>query len=203
MKTNIYFLFTLIIVMVSADKIYGQPRYTDVTNVIDDKLVAAIASSNYDPNINLRGLLADSITQRKQVVQSLIRVFNDPKSRAETQKCNAAYYLGAIRASEAADSLAAQITVAPGVAGSEPFTGWEPVTTALVAIGTPSIPSVIRNLAESDDTKVRELSLQVLTRIDSDKDISQLRLQRALKAEKDSQKQVRLQAALKSLANVQ
>jgi hypothetical protein len=77
------------------------------------------------------------------------------------------------------------------------------VIDALVAIGNPSISAVIRNLTESDDTKVRELSLQVLTRIDSDKNISQLRLQRALKAEKDSQKQVRLQAALKSLANVQ
>jgi hypothetical protein len=45
--------------------------------------------------------------------------------------------------------------------------------------------------------------LQALTRIDVDKDISQLRLQKALKAEKNPQKQARLQAAIKSLVAVQ
>jgi hypothetical protein len=77
------------------------------------------------------------------------------------------------------------------------------VIDALIAIGNPSIPAMIRNLADSDDARVRELSLQVLTRIDGDKDISKLRLQRALKTGKDSQKQARLQAALKSLAKTQ
>jgi len=73
---------------------------------------------------------------------------------------------------------------------------------ALIKIGNPSIPAMMRNLAESDDAKARELSLQVLTRIDGDKDISQLRLQKTLKAETDSTKQTRLQAALKSLAEL-
>ena len=73
---------------------------------------------------------------------------------------------------------------------------------ALIKIGNPSIPAVIRNLAESDDAKVRELSLTALYHIDGDKDITQLRLQKALKAEKDLQKQARLQAALKSLSEI-
>lgn len=77
-----------------------------------------------------------------------------------------------------------------------------PISTALVKIGIPSIPAVIRNLAESDDAKVRELSLEVLYRIERDKDIVQLRLQKALAAEKDLQKQARLQSALKALAEI-
>ncbi len=49
----------------------------------------------------------------------------------------------------------------------------------------------------------RRVSLQVLTRIDGDKDISRLRLQKALNAQKDSQKQARLQMALKTLGETQ
>jgi hypothetical protein len=68
-------------------------------------------------------------------------------------------------------------------------------------IGNPSIPAVIGNLEQSDDVKVRELSLAVLNYIDNDKDITQLRLQKALAAQNDGQKMMRLQGALKALEN--
>jgi hypothetical protein len=45
--------------------------------------------------------------------------------------------------------------------------------------------------------------LKVLYRIDGDKDIVQLRLLKAIAAQKDSNKKARLQAALKSLAKTQ
>ena len=89
-------------------------------------------------------------------------------------------------------------TSAELIKGLPPILG-HPAVEALIKIGNPSIPAVIRNLAESDDAKVRELSLKVLKSIDGDKDISQLRLQKAFKAETASQKQARLQAALKDL----
>jgi hypothetical protein len=72
---------------------------------------------------------------------------------------------------------------------------------ALMRIGNPSIPAVIGNLEQSDDVKVRELSLAVLNYIDNDKDITQLRLQKALAAQNDGQKMMRLQGALKALEN--
>jgi HEAT repeat protein len=73
------------------------------------------------------------------------------------------------------------------------------MSAALVAIGTPSIPAVIRNLENSDDAKVRQPSLNVLVRIEGDKDVVQLRLQKALDAQSDTTKKARLQLALKSL----
>ena len=60
-----------------------------------------------------------------------------------------------------------------------------PVVDALVKIGNPSIPAVIQNLAETEDGQVIELSLEVLYRIEGDKDIVQLRLQKASFAESD------------------
>jgi hypothetical protein len=146
--------------------------------------------------------LDDNINQRKQVIQSLLKTFNDPKSTVYISKCCAASYLGELRAAEAADSLAAQITIRPPLGGHEPLGGYDPVVMALIEIGNPFTPAVIRNLADSDDPKVRELSLRVLTRIDNDKDISQLRLQKVLKAETDPKKQARLKAALNALAEM-
>jgi hypothetical protein len=74
-----------------------------------------------------------------------------------------------------------------------------PAMEALIMIGNPSIPAMIRHLEESDDIQVRDLSLKVLYRIEGDKDIVQLRLQKALAVQKDSHKQARLQLALKAI----
>jgi len=73
---------------------------------------------------------------------------------------------------------------------------------ALVKIGNPSIPVVIQNLEDSDDVQVRELSVTVIHRIEKDKDIAELRLQKALEAQTDAKKKARLQSALKSLAEI-
>ena len=84
---------------------------------------------------------------------------------------------------------------------SEPMTilDFPPAVYALIKIGIKSIPAVIRNLEERDDAQVRDLSLKVLYRIEGDKDLVQLRLQKALAAQKDSQKQTRLKLALEAL----
>jgi len=142
----------------------------------------------------------------EQFSEELLGVLKDPKT-SKLNQCAAAHYLGKMRVSDAVSALADDIKLRldksqlPLMKHSVVTDITEhPAMDALINIGNPSIPAVIRNLAENDDAKVRELSLQVLYRIDGDKDISQLRLQRALKAEKDLQKQARLQAALKSLA---
>jgi hypothetical protein len=147
--------------------------------------------------------------ERGSVIKELINIFKDSKSYPINRSA-AAYYLAEMRVPEAVDVLAADITLqfefVPPPGNLNGFRmKWHGYVAmeALIKIGNPSIPAVIRNLAKSDDAKVRELSLQVLTRVDGDKDIVQLRLQKVLKAEKDSQKQARLQVALKSLPTVQ
>ena len=77
-----------------------------------------------------------------------------------------------------------------------------PAMDALVKIGSPSIPALIRNLAGSDNANVRELSLRALNQIDGDKDIVQLRLQKAMNAQIDSARKARLRSAQKSLATL-
>ena len=151
--------------------------------------------------------LSDLRANRQQFTRRMLDILLDSKS-SELSKVAAVFCLGEIRAVDAVNPLAKQISLEFNFrkyywSNFPPDFPQYPAVDALVEIGNPSIPAVIRNLAESDTAKVRDLSLQALTRIDVDKDISQLRLQKALKAEKNPQKQARLQAAIKSLVAVQ
>lgn len=185
---------------------FAEPGENVSANMcLDEKVILAInnVSSNALLDVDFGTLFRESSDHREQDIQELLNIFNNPKT-GDYPKCCAAYYLGEMRASEAVDSLANQITLEPIVISHEPAYGYNPPVDALVKIGTPSIPAVIRNLAESEDEKVREFSMAVLYLIDAgDKDIVQLRLQKALDAQTDAAKKARLQSALKSVVQFQ
>lgn len=139
---------------------------------------------------------------RKLLINELLKTFNNPAT-PNYDRCTCALYLGEMRASEAAGALAASISLELDsghlILGGIILAQYDPAFNAVVKIGCSAIPPLVRNLAESDDEKVRELSLKALCRIDGDKDISRLRLQKALKAETQPQEQAHLQRALAAL----
>ena len=125
-------------------------------------------------------------------------------SANEDVKFYAAYLLGAYRYPQAVSGLANNITLEDKIRPQmqkqrEWYWDLYPAMEALIRIGNPAIPAMIRNLEESNDANVRELSLKVIYFIDKDKDIARLRLQKAAEAQKDLQKKARLQSALKAL----
>jgi HEAT repeat protein len=136
---------------------------------------------------------------------ALLDRFEDPKT-PNCDQCSCAYYLGELRAPQAADVLAVSITLELDLKkvliGGVPLVAYDPAMNALIKIGSPSIPALIRNLTESDSAKVREASLKVLCRIEGEKDIVELRLQKALAAQNDGKKQARIRAAIKALADI-
>lgn len=170
---------------------------------LSDILVSAKTSNIYILNKAVDGFKK----QDNYLTLKLVQILKEEKS-LNLNRCASAFYLGEMRRSDSANALAEAIPLTVdmskinlmGLPDVLPAMGKYPAVEALVKIGNPSIPAVIQNLADSDDVKVRDLSMQVLTRIDSDKDISQLRLQKALKAETDSQKKARLQTAINSLS---
>jgi HEAT repeat protein len=136
--------------------------------------------------------------EHNEIQRALVRALGSDNKEV---KVVAAYLLGEFRCSEAADSLARAITLADDkLHFSEPLWDTHPALEALIKIGNPSVPALIQNLSESDDPGVRAFSLTALRRIDDDKDISRLRLEKARMAQRESQKQARIQAALESLA---
>jgi hypothetical protein len=179
-------------------------QITDAIQTISDKESATGFSSPAWLD-NFESQYYDEIHYRKATISKILRVFNDPHTR-DMAKCYAASYLGMLHASDAADSLATNITIIVPMDShhmdGSPCGSFEPMSAALVAIGTSSIPAMIRNLEESDDVKIRKPSLNVLVQIEGDKDVVQLRLQKALDAQSDATKKARLQLALKTLAEV-
>ena len=145
--------------------------------------------------------------QKFQTIGELGLILCDTNA-TELSRGTAALYLGEMHDPGAAEPLARNITLnVDKVLGTYIFGGlphiWHfEAQRALVKIGLPAIPPVIRNLAESDDKLTRDLSLQTLCEIEKDKDIVRLRLQKALEKEPDKTKQTRLQTALTALDTV-
>ena len=198
----IKFCLVLIISLIQNPNVMAQEQNTNTIFMIKQQdVIASVQAGSLDAFENV----ADKWrSEQMHFRNQLLEIFNDPKS-SRLNKCAAAYHLGELRAPEAADALAANIKLNLGqtiVTHLSPLMH-TPVVDALVKIGNPVIPSVTRNLEESDDVQVRDLSLKVLYRIDGDKDIVQLRLQKILNAQKDSQKQARLQSGLKTLGEMQ
>ena len=117
-------------------------------------------------------------------------------------RCYAAYLLGQRRISDAAPALAQMITLEAAFRDNphEWFWGKNPAVEALIKIGDPAIADVLRNLQESNDAKVRELSMRVIYHIDrKDKGFVRLRLEKALAVQDNTEKKARLQTALRFL----
>jgi HEAT repeat protein len=177
----------------------------------DEKLAAVLEGLNRDESLYwpFRNDLVYAAENKEQTIKAFIGILENPKSSNKTRRFSA-FCLGEMRATKAVDALAAQITLElPGFGPpqgslSEIEAEWNmlPSVEALVAIGSPSIPAMIRNLAESDDATVRKLSAHVLCRIDMDKDVAKLRLQKASENETDPRKKARLQSAVSDIPKI-
>ena len=118
-------------------------------------------------------------------------------------KCYAAFLLGQYRFGQGASSLAQAIALHEEVVrpnGREWFWDRYPAFEALIKIGNPAISPAIRNLEESDDPEIKELSLKVIYYIENrDKEIVQLRLKKALSVQENSKRKGRIESALETL----
>ena len=144
-------------------------------------------------------LLHDSSQYLQKIQETLLSHLG---STNKDVRCYAAYLLGEYRFPQAATSLSQVIDLKSDVRQNTREWFWDlyPAVEALIKIGNPSISAVIRNLEESDDPKVRELSLKVISYVEKDKDIAQLRLKKALEAQPDSKKKTRLEVAIRAIA---
>ena len=193
------FLLALFALIVSVN-IASFAQGVDVSpdKIKSEDIIATIRVGNFN---DFDPLAANVKKNRSQYVNLLLKIFKDARA-SDYQKCATAYFLGEMRAPEAVDDLASNIKLC--LTNSYPGstrTYWPSVTGALIKIGSPSIPALIRNLQESDDAQVRKNSLEVLCYID-DKDIVQLRLQKTIDIQSDATKKARLQAAINSLPEI-
>lgn len=144
------------------------------------------------------------LTKRKELIEGLINILRDEKIKSENRSCalTAATILGELRATEAVEILAENMSLrkkSPIVSGP---TLWletaYPCMGALIKIGKPSIPAMVKLISENDDEDILHYAGFVIKEIEGKK-IGKLILVDALATETDKEKQKRLKIALEYL----
>ena len=194
LAASVAFTFALLTGLCSA--LHGQET-NSVYKTKPEDVIASVLSGKFK---SFNAVAINFGDERTRLGRQLMKILTDPKS-SNFVRCTAAYYLGEMRFSEAADVLAGQIALEDTSEStiSLNILSWPPALDALAKIGSASLPALIRNLSESDDSEVRDLSLTLVLRIDGDKEIAELRLQKALAVQTDPAKKARLQSALQTL----
>jgi len=160
---------------------------------LDQEITAsenALISGEISDN-DLEELDQNAASKRQQVIQALIKILDAPDRISNyDQKCCAAAYLGKLRATEAAGSLADHISIRSKVDGfHDDPNGPQSAMDALIEIGEPAIPYLIKNILESNDDLVVNFSMSALLKIEGDDDIVQLRLRKAMESQTDEKKE--------------
>ena len=105
---------------------------------------------------------------RSATIQKLIPLIdpvNAVKYSDET-RCAAAYLLGELRAEEAVPMLSCALSDEPGPKVITDESRYDmPVISALLKIGRPTVPTMIKNLETTDHRKLRDKSLGVLNHV--------------------------------------
>lgn len=114
-----------------------------------------------------------------------------------------AYLLGMYRMEQAVGSLSKYIALEAETGIEKHSALWDryPVVEALIRIGNPAVPEMLKNIETSQDKKVRELSARVIRYV-MGADIAKIVLQSAMQDKSDSVK-VNFKAAIESLREQQ
>ncbi len=152
-----------------------------------------------------RSLVRMTIPERESFLTTLDREWQTRKgilittlgSEDEEACFSSAYLLGLYRYAEAADSLAAVITMENKVIRQQREGRWRryPAVEALIRIGKPSVPAMLRNLASSSDQHVRALSARVIFGVEGEQ-IGRLIVENAIAKEDDPVKKKNLETSL-------
>lgn len=205
MKTTLSFFSIKDLIIIGCLVVFSQvlvaPMVDGAEQVNNQNLISRMTELGKLTDQDLVMLVQDSRQHLHQIQEALLT-----KLGSENEDVNfyAAYLLGEYRFPQAANSLARVIALKDKVRStmkrkSEWLWDRYPAMEALIKIGNPSIPAVIRNLEESDDAEVRDLSLKVLQHIETDSEVAQLRLRRASEAQANPEKKARLQSGLQAL----
>ena len=108
------------------------------------------------------------LRDRKSVIEQLIPLIDpaNAKKYSDETRSAAAYLLGKLRAVEAVPVLSQALADPPGPLFFGDISRYDsPVWTALVKIGRPAVPEMIKNLETSENKILRKRSMDVLNHV--------------------------------------
>jgi len=141
--------------------------------------------------------LVEELANERVVIQgNLINQLGGSQSKRTTFA--AAFLLGLYRMEQSVDHLSKFIALEneeTELSGRIPLWGHYPVAEALIRIGKPAIPAMLRNIETSDTAKVRELSIQVIRYVEGH-EIGRIILEKQLAQATDSRTRRQFETAL-------
>jgi len=132
-------------------------------------------------------------------------IYQLSNSESSDMRIAAAYLLGRYRMEQSVRVLAKFITLEYEHKTNwkrEPLWGRRPVVEALIRIGLPAIPEMIKNIETSEDGKVRELSARVIRYVEGP-DLAKFIVEREIEKQPDETKKRNLRAALNYILKLQ
>jgi len=146
--------------------------------------------------------LAELSKERSDIQGNLIYQLSNSESKE--MKFAAAFLLGRYRMEQSVGALSEFLTLeyehkTPW--DREPLWGRRPIVEALIRIGRPAIPEMIKNIETSEDKKVRELSARVIRYVEGP-EVAKFILERQIEKQSDEAKQRNLREALQYIAGL-
>jgi hypothetical protein len=156
-------------------------------------LIGQMGALNDEERIEL---VEQLIKERIHMERNLIRQLDNSKTKQA--KFAVAFLLGYYRMEKSVPHLSKLITLEAQGTKQKRENLWDryPVVEALIRIGNPAIPEMIRNIETSEDNKVRELSARVIRYVEG-AEIGRIVIEKAIEKQTDPRRKARLEAALK------
>jgi len=144
-------------------------------------------------------LLGELSKERSDIQSNLIYQLDN--SRSKEVKFAAAFLLGFYRMEKSVYHLSRHITLEnERVISSSRLPLWDryPVVEALIRIGKPAVPEMLRTIETSEEEKVRDFSARVIRYVEGS-EIGRIVIEKAMEKQTDPAKKARLKTALNYL----
>lgn len=190
MKTKAVLVTTLI---VSMAVVLGAGRVKESSI----NYLSGMTSENYVDREQAARAILQSRRETIRELEEIVRTFISDEGRKGTVK-TAVVLLGKLRSVESVPLLAENLTLYVFYKDRKSTQSPEdafPCVGALIEIGKPAIPEMLRNIQTSNDKKVRELSTRVIRYVEGP-EIGRIVIEKAIEKQTDSRKKARLEAAL-------
>lgn len=194
MKRCLYLGICVILVSIGALAFAGMNM--DKQTEGNKERIAQMGSLDEKARMELLGELSK---ERSDVQSNLIYQLDN--SRSKEVKFAAAFLLGFYRMEKSVYHLSRHITLEnERVIASSKLPLWDryPVVEALIRIGKPAVPEMLRTIETSEEEKVRDFSARVIRYVEGS-EIGRIVIEKAMEKQTDPAKKARLKTALKYL----
>jgi HEAT repeat protein len=196
-QTMKIFSIVIIVILIGIGTLVFAEKTTKKKSTENYQLISKMGTLSAEERMSFLNQLTK---ERLDIQGNLIQLLKN--SRSKDVKFAAAFLIGLYRMERSVYSLSRYITLESEseyeyTDSSNKLPLWDryPIVQALIRIGKPAVPEMIRNIQTSDDEKVRQLSARVIRYVEGP-EFGRIVIEKAIERQTDPQKKSKLEAAL-------